>query len=352
MRSPYVFLVLRLCALFASLSEIPSASAQSPAATTSVHGCLRPDVEKSREAVRRAIATGATAAADPNTVQRPLDGCEYYMVTFASSVVVVSDAPGEGSRAITGRGAITFGLAPDMSEPEYALTSGPAELTAPVYWSAAEVTPSNGCVVTTMPLPFTAFSFWLAIGRGSAPGVVVQVSPAGDEQHPTRKKCPTGMGGWSPEMPGREMIFTPAWIALHGDGKAATELAGVSKTSIMDPAAMQAAAQRQKEQSPTLSMDATQLQAMADKLKGKQPSPAELRELMNTVVPNVEEQVEAARLTFTLRAPGVCATTASGMVRCSVKRTIRLPDGKGLTQSISESTEITIGRVTVGPSRP
>jgi hypothetical protein len=67
--------------------------------------------------------------------------------------------------------------------------------------------------------------------------------------------------------------------------------------------------------------------------------------MMKEVVPDAEQMVEAARDNFMIRMPGDCAADTGGLVRCSIKRTVRLPDGKGTTQNITESTVITIARV-------
>lgn len=324
-------------------------ASQAPGVPTSSHGCLRPDLEKSKEALRKAMASGADADYDSVMVLEEVDGCVFYTVTFVSSVVVVSDVPGEGSRKISGRGAITFGLSSDVSEPDYELTSGPADLTAPIFWSGAEITPGNNCTVTVAARPFTAFSFWLGIRNGAEPHVAVQITPAGDEAHPTKKKCPTPTGR-SIEVPGREQIFTPAWMALHGQGGSAADQAGVAAQPGMDIAALTAQAKAQSAQ-PSPMTDIEKLKAMADKAKGKEPSPTEMMAMMREVVPDLDQQVEAARHNFRLEMPGDCAAGAGGTFRCSVKRTIRLPDGKGTTQNITESTEITIAKASGGAAK-
>ena len=311
---------------------------QVPGAPTGIHGCLRPDLEKSREALRKAMESGANADDEVATVQKQIDGCEFYTITFVSTVNVVSDVPTEGSRKITGRGTITFGLTTDVSEPDYELTSGPAELTAPIFWSAAEIVPGNNCTVSIVALPYTAFAFWLGIKGGADPNVSVQITPSGAEMHPTKKKCPHPAGGRSVEVPGFETIFGPAWIALHGNGGSAAEQPGVQPQAMMDVEKMKAAAQNQ----PV--MDMKKLQEMADRAKGKDISPAEMMAMMKEVVPDAEQMVEAARNNFMIKMPGDCAASGGGAVRCSIKRTVRLPDGRGTTQSITESTEITISR--------
>lgn len=315
-------------------------AAQVPGAPTSSHGCLRPDVEKTKEVLRSAMARGADAAGDVEEVQKEIDGCTFYTITFVSSLNVVSDAPTEGSRKITGRGAITFGLTTDMSEPDYDLTSGPAELTAPIFWSGAEIMPGNNCTVSIVALPYTAFSFWLGVKGGADPNVAVQITPSGDEMHFTKTKCPHPAGGRSVEVPGRDVIFTPAWMALHGHGGSAAGQPGVPAQPTMDIEKMKAAAQQQ----PAM-MDMKKLQEMADRAKGKELSPAEMMAMMKEVVPDAELMVEAARNNFMIKMPGDCTADTGGVVRCSITRTVRLPDGKGTTQNITESTEITIARV-------
>lgn len=323
------------------------AASQLPGAPTSVHGCLRVDVEKTKEVLRDATARGAGAASDVEEVQKEIDGCTFYTITFVSSVNVVSDVPGEGSRKITGRGTITFGLTTDMSEPDFDLTSGPAELTAPIFWSAAEIVPGNNCTVSIVALPYTAFSFWLGVKGGVDPNVAVQIVPSGGEMHPIRKKCPHPAGGRSVEVPGFETIFSPAWIALHGDGSSVAAQPGVQPQAMMDIEKMKADALQQ----PPM-MDMKKLQEMADRAKGKDMSPAEMMAMMKEVVPDAEMQVEAARDNFMVKMPGDCANGVGGTVRCSIKRTVTLPDGKGTTQNITESTEITIARVAPGGAGP
>lgn len=314
------------------------------------HGCLRPDVEKTKELMRKAMEKG-TPADDVVEVQKEVKGCTAYTITFQSAVNIVSLAPTGGTRKIAGKGIITFGLTTDPSEPEYGLTSGPSELTAPIYWSGAEITRGNKCVVRIIALPYSAFSFWLGVKSGPQPKASVQISPSGDESHVTMTKCPKPTGGWTNEIPGREQIFSPAWTALHAQGMGvAAGLAGPTPQA-MDPAKMQAMAA----QAPGQGMDMKKMQEMADKLKGKEPTPenmAEIMKVMGQVVPDADKQVEAARNNFTFKMPGDCVPAGALLATCIINRTVTLPDGLGTTQTITESTVITIAKATPAPAKP
>ncbi|MBC7790784.1 MAG: hypothetical protein H7Z74_12620 [Anaerolineae bacterium] len=310
-----------------------------------VHGCLRPDVEKSKEAIRKAMQSGKEDEAVE--VQKEVKGCIPYTITFQSAVSVISTSPPGGTRKITGRGSITFGLTSDPSEPEFDLTSGPSELTAPVYWTDAAITVNNKCIVRTIALPYSAFSFWLGVKSGARPQVATQISPAGDELHATFTKCPKPYGGWTNEVPGRDMIFSPAWTALHAQGMNA--LAGAAPTPMgpqgMDMKKMEAMAA----QAPGQGMDMKKMQAMADKLKGKDPTPEDMAEMMKAmgqVVPNADKQLEAARNNFRFKMPGDCVPAAGLLARCTINRTVTVPDGLGTNQTITESTVITIAKGT------
>lgn len=202
------------------------------------------------------------------------------------------------------------------------------------------ITRGNGCIVTTVPLPYTAFDFWLGVRSGPDPMVSVQISAAGDEQHNIATRCPKPrpLGGWVDGPPGeKESIFTPAWIFLHGQGGPAGQSATLP-SGAMDPAAMKALAAKQQG-SPM--MDPAKLQAMVAAM-GKNPSPAAMMKMVNQVVPNAGAMVEAARNNFTFKLPGDCVPSGSLLTRCTVNRTVTAPDGKGATQEITESTVITI----------
>ena len=202
------------------------------------------------------------------------------------------------------------------------------------------ITRGNGCIVTTVPLPYTAFDFWLGVRSGPDPMVSVQISAAGDEQHNIATRCPKPrpLGGWVDGPPGeKESIFTPAWIFLHGQGGPAGQSATLP-SGAMDPAAMKALAAKQQG-SPM--MDPAKLQAMVAAM-GKNPSPAAMMKMVNQVVPNAGAMVEASRNNFTFKLPGDCVPSGSLLTRCTVNRTVTAPDGKGATQEITESTVITI----------
>ncbi len=317
------------------------------------HGCLRPDVEKTKEAIRKSMQSSGKQD-EVVEVQKEVKGCTPYTITFQSAVSVISTSPPGGTRRITGRGSITFGLTSDPSEPEFDLTSGPSELTAPIYWTDAAITVNNKCIVRIMALPYSAFSFWLGVKSGASPQVATQISPAGDEMHPTMTKCPKPMGGWTNEVPGRDMIFTPVWTALHAQGMSA--IAGAAPSPMgpkgMDMKKMEAMAA----QAPGQGMDMKKMQAMADKLKGKDPTPEDMAEMMKAmgqVVPDADKQMEAARNNFRFKMPGDCVPAGGAqLARCTINRTVTVPDGLGTTQTITESTVITIAKGTAAAAKP
>ncbi len=337
--------ILTACIVGGLAAQVPIGPPQS------VYGCLRPDVAKNTAALRQSMAKGDTTPVPEAQIQ--MQGCTSYTVAFQSSLQMVFKGPGGGTAKISGKGAITFGLAPDVSEPDFDFTSGPSELTAPIYWSNAEITRGNGCIVTTVPLPYTPFSFWLGVRSGPDPRVSVQVSGAGDELHNIATRCPKPrpLSGWVDGPPGeKESIFTPAWIFLHGQGVGGA--AGVQPPTLpsgaMDPAAMKALAAKQQG-SPM--MDPAKLQAMAAQL-GKNPSPADMMKMVNQLVPNAGAMVEAARNNFTFKLPGDCVQGGPLLTRCTVNRTVTVPDGKGATQEITESTVITITKLSAGAAKP
>lgn len=80
------------------------------------HGCLRPDVEKTKEAIRKSMQSSGKQD-EVVEIQKEVKGCTPYTITFQSAVSVISTSPPGGTRKITGRGSITFGLTSDPSEP-------------------------------------------------------------------------------------------------------------------------------------------------------------------------------------------------------------------------------------------
>jgi hypothetical protein len=307
-----------------------------------VHGCLRTNVAKTTEVLRQATEKGAPQG-EVREVQEERKGCTSYTITFQSALNIVSHGTPGGTRKISGRGVITFGLAPDPSEPDFELTSGPGELTAPVFWSDAEITLGNGCIVKTVALPYTAFSFWLGVKSGPDPKLAVQVVPAGDEAHLTRTRCPNPTGGYTPEMPGREMIFTPAWSSMHAS-MGGTAGAGAI-TPPADPAKMK---EMLTQKPPAGGLDLKKLEEMAARFKDTPPTAenmGDIGKLMREVVPDADRLVDAARDNFKFKMPGDCVTASPTLVRCTITRpSVTVPDNLGSTQTITESTVITIIR--------
>ena len=309
------------------------------AAVPKVHGCLRVDSVKTTEAMRAAAAKG-TPAEDVDEVMKEAQGCTTYTIVFQSSVNIVSHGPGAGTSKISGTGSITFGLNADPSEPEWDLTSGPNDLTAPVYWSGAEITQGK-CIVRLIPLPFTQFDFTLRVKSGAEPKVSMFVSPAGDEAHVTMTKCPMITGGYTKETPGRAPIFSPAWIWLHSNAAKGPMAASTDMES------MRKMASQPQKPIPGQGIDMEKMMAMAEKMKSNPQSTensAELLKAMKGVVPDADKQIEEVRNNFVFKMPGDCVAAGALLTRCTINRTVTVPDGKGATQTIAEATVITIAK--------
>ncbi len=320
----------------------PLLALQAPAGPPqSVHAdCLRTDLAKSRQALKAATDNG-TPADSGVEVQKKIAGCTYYQITLQSKVRVLdNEVPGVTS-TIMGAGTITFGLAPDVSEPDYALTSGTRELTAPIFWvqDSTLITKPN-CVVATVVAPYTAFAFWLGVTSGASPKVDVQITPDGAELHTTSTKCKDPLGRWTAAIPGKESIFGPAWIKLHGEGDGTTP---------------SAASQPSMDLTKIAAMDPAKLAAMADRMKTNPTDMSEMMKVMKQVVPNADQQLEAARDNFMFKTPGKwCAADPVFLARCTVSDTVKLKDrtGYGTLKTIIESTVITIAKVATPPTSP
>jgi len=117
--------------------------------------------------------------------------------------------------------------------------------------------------------------------------------------HTVTVKCRQGAGPAQPTP-----IFSPAWMTLHGMGGTA------AATAAMDPAAMT---------------------AMAERFKDRQPTQDEAMKLIQQMMPNAAEQVEAARNNFRFKMNGP---------RHAIDRTVTLPGGG----TIREVTVIEVSR--------
>ncbi len=70
---------------------------------------------------------------------------------------------------------------------------------------------------------------------------------------------------------------------------------------------------------------------------------AKMMEMMKMVVPDGEAQVEAARNNFMLKMPGECVQGTTDLAKCTISRTVTVPEHMGATtQTITENTVITI----------
>ena len=336
MRMMIAGVVTAVTALAAPLAalQVPTGPLQS------VHSdCLRTDVEKTTELLRKAMEK--TPPEEVAEVQKRVAGCIYYQITLQSKVSVLdNEVPGVSS-TIMGAGSITFGLAPDVSEPGYALTSGTRDLTAPIYWAqeSALITRPN-CEVATVVVPYTGFAFWLGVTSTPAPRVAVRIVPDDSDLHAISTRCKDPLGRWTPAIPGRETIFSPAWIKLHGQGEA-------TATASPPPAAM--------DLGNIAAMDPARIQAMAEKMKANPTDMTDLMKLMKQVVPNADQLLEAARNNFMFKAPGRwCVTNPVLVARCTVSDTVKFTDrtGYGTLKTIIESTVITIEKVSPPAGAP
>ncbi len=331
MRMTIAGVVAAVMALAVPLSarQVPTAPPQSV-----YPDCLRTDVEKTTELLRKAMEK--TPPEEVVEVQKKIAGCIYYQITLQSKVSVLdNEVPGVSS-TIMGAGSITFGLAPDVSEPEYALTSGTRDLTAPIYWvqESALISRPN-CEVATVVAPYTGFAFWLGVTSTPAPKVAVRIVPDDHDLHAIATRCKDPLGRWTPAIPGREAIFSPAWIKLHGHGEATT-----SPTASPQPPAM--------DLGNIAAMDPGKIQAMAEKMKANPTDMTDLMKLMKQVVPNADQLLEAARNNFMFKAPGRwCVTDPVLVARCTISDTVKFADrtGYGTLKTIIESTVITIEKV-------
>lgn len=336
----------------------------------SSHGCLRPDVAKNTQLVKDAIAN--KSAADPVEVLRPVAGCTYYQVTLVSKMTIEDTEVAGVTSTISGKGTITFGLAPDNAMAGYDFTSGVQDLTAPIYWDrgSALITRPN-CIVTTVELPHTLFAFWLGVTSSQTPKVGVRISPADQDLHSIATRCKDPVGKWHDLPPGKEAIFAPAWIKLHGEGKskvapsadqqAITQFtddmvkAGPKPGSKIKPNKAYSTPAAPTLSSPTGAMDLGKLQAMQDYMK-KNPNatPAEMMKQMEGVVPNLDQQLAAAEDNFMFTAPGDCAAVNATKTVCTLSgppvTTDRL--GYGTVKRITERTTITIEKVAPPPGSP
>jgi hypothetical protein len=364
-------LVILTAGLALTASVGPLSAVQVPIGPPrSVHGCLRPDVAKNAQLVKDAIAS--KSATDPVEVLRPVAGCTYYRITMVSKLTIEDTEVAGVTSTISGKGSITFGLAPDDAMAGYDFTSGVQDLTAPIYWDrgSALITKPD-CIVTTVELPYTLFAFWLGVTSSGTPKVGVRVSPADQDLHSIATRCKDPVGKWHDLPPGKEAIFAPAWIKLHGEGKTAVApsadqqaiskftddvvKAGPKPGSKIKPSKAYSTPALPTVSSPTGALDPAKLQAMQDYLaKNPNATPAEMMKMMEGVVPNLDQQLAAAEDNFMFTAPGDCAAVNPTRTVCTLAGPPVTTDrtGYGTIKRLTERTTITIEKVAPPPGSP
>ena len=141
-------------------------------------------------------------------------------------------------------------------------------------------------------------------------------------------------------------IFAAAWSSLHGGPDALPMVGLPSFQPGSKPTLPPAAIDFTKLQS----MDLKALEAMAEGMKSN-PTPAGmagLGKLMNQLVPGADKMAEAARRNFKFPIPDARCKLQPGtpyLATCSITQTVTVSDNKGATQTITETTSISIGRV-------
>lgn len=335
--------VMTAAALAAPLmAQVPARPSQYPVQApvplpppTKVHAeCYRPDVARNTALIQQALASGTDVSqTDQDNARVKTAGCTYYKITLASTIRIEDTEVQGVTSIITGHGDITLGLAPDNADAGYDFTSGVDDLTAPISWQkgSALITKPN-CIVTTVEAPYTMFAFWLGVTHASSTRVGVRISPAGDELHNIATRCKDPMGRWHSGMPGElQAIFTPAWIALHGEGTQA------------GPATVAAVS----------GADVTNIQAYL--AKNPNPSPTQIMSMMQGVVPGLDQQLAAAEDNFLFTTPGECTPTNPDTYVCRLPTkpvTMKNRLGFGTIKKITETTVITIQKVSAPPGSP
>jgi hypothetical protein len=282
-------------------------------------------------------------------------------VLFRSTLHIVNNGPAKETGTITGEGSIILKLGPDPSEPGWDVTTGQRGVsrqgsTARITWSGVKVTRSNGCLIDILASPPTLFSFWLGMSYHPELKFSLQVVPEAD-MHGSRLRCPrpaplsgmvTAQGADSTPH-----IFSAGWSALHG-GPNAQPMAGLA---VPKPGAMPVAPPGGLDMTKIMSLDPKALEAMAEAMKNN-PTPAGMAQigaLMNQVVPGADKMAAEAANNFKFAIPDDPKTKTAWcklqpgtayLATCSISQTITVPDNKGSTQTITETTNISIGRTT------
>lgn len=247
-------------------------------------------------------------------------------VEYTSTITIAQKPPLKGSSKITGTGSKRLYLGPDLSEPEFFATTGPAELAGTIDWSRVEVNRGNGCVVTLQASPASEVVLWLGVAASPEVKVEFQFVPSLD-LHSVQESCPHPVTGRMYKgMAGQKEggLFQAGWIALHGM-KVQMTAASMPNLAAMDPA---------------------RLQAMADRMQNAptQANGAELRQMMRQFLPNSDAMLEQARSNFAFTMPGEwCKPDEVYLAICTIKRTVSSQTG-GAAVTITEDTEFKFAR--------
>lgn len=245
---------------------------------------------------------------------------------------------------ITGVGNALIKLGPELSAPQWDVATGVHGVNGDMNWSNVSIKMSNGCVIDIVSSPTTKSKFW--VGMSVVPDVKISLELVPEPDiHNMRKRCPnpvTGrlVGSLSADnkLPG---IFMGAWTALHGGATtsvaAATATFDVNRMKSMDPKALQAMAEAMKSQPP-------------------EQAAAQLKALMNQMVPGASKMAAAVKNNYRFAIPGNgCKLTPNTefIARCDFDRTVTVADPRMMTaagggaasnQTITEKTTITFGK--------
>ncbi|MDQ3224861.1 MAG: hypothetical protein M3Q75_15520, partial [Gemmatimonadota bacterium] len=247
-------------------------------------------------------------------------------VLFHSTMTVVDHGPAKETSTITGEGSLVLKLGPELSAPDWNVATGVHGETTKIAWSGVGVTRSDGCQVIIQSSPATEFKFWLGMSYTPSPKLSLEIVPSIDT-HANIKRCPhpvTGamVGAKADPIP---HMFMAAWTALHAKGAAAVPV-DFTKLQAMDPKA---------------------LAAMAEAMKNN-PSPAQMKELMNRMVPNASQAAAAMKNNYRFALPDdkwcKLGTGTAFLAQCDISQTVTVPGTMGAGQTITETTTITIGR--------
>jgi len=261
-----------------------------------------------------------------------------------TTLKIVNHGPGNDVFTITGEGKILLRPGPDLEDPDWYVTTGQEnqDQKGKVTWSAVSVATKKACQVILQSSPATEFEYLLKVSRPPDVRFSLHVFP-GLDMHDITLKCPHPTLGWVTYPYKLPHLFAAAWTTLHASMGGAGQLQMPATPGAPPPGGLDLA--------KIASMDPRAIEAMAEGLKSN-PTPAnagQLANLMNQLVPSAGQLATAAQDNFKFAIPDnnwckVGAGTAL-LGRCEISRTLGpVPDNKGSTQTITETTTITIGR--------